>query len=59
VAAGERHAPALLVVGARGLGAAKSLLLGSTSRWVANYVRCSVLVVRPPAGASSRSSVRT
>ena len=32
VAACERHAPALLAVGNRGLGGFQELLLGSTSR---------------------------
>jgi nucleotide-binding universal stress UspA family protein len=47
VEACERHAPALLVVGSRGLGGFKELVLGSTSRWVANCAPCPVLVARP------------
>ena len=49
VAACERHAPALLVVGSRGLGGFGELLLGGTSRWVANCAPCPVLVARPAA----------
>jgi nucleotide-binding universal stress UspA family protein len=46
LAACDRHAPSLLAVGSRGLGGFKELLLGSTSRSVANRASCPVLVAR-------------
>ncbi len=50
----EAHPHELLVMGSRGLGAAKRLLLGSVSDAVAHHVRCPVLIVRaPPASATS------
>jgi nucleotide-binding universal stress UspA family protein len=39
----------LLVVGSRGLGPVKELLLGSVSQRVVRYAPCSVLIVRGPA----------
>jgi nucleotide-binding universal stress UspA family protein len=45
----ERHGSDLLVVGARGAGAATRLLLGSVSESVLRRAQCPVLVVRPAA----------
>ena len=42
----EHHAPAVLVLGSRGLRGFKRLLLGSTSRWLANHAPCPVLIAR-------------
>ena len=42
----------LIVVGRRGLGGFKSLLLGSTSQQVVHYATCPVVVVSQPATAS-------
>lgn len=42
----EHHAPAELVLGSRGLGGFTRLLLGSTSRWLANHAPCPVLIAR-------------
>jgi nucleotide-binding universal stress UspA family protein len=46
LAAAERSGPAVIIVGSRGRGGFKSLLLGSTSRWVANHAPCPVMIVR-------------
>lgn len=46
VEACDRHEPSVLVVGTRGLGGFRGLLLGSTSRWVLNHAPCPVLVAR-------------
>jgi nucleotide-binding universal stress UspA family protein len=40
----------LLVVGSRGRGATKSLLLGSVSRSVAHHTRCPIVIVPHEAG---------
>ena len=44
----ESNPTSLLVVGSRGLTAAKRLLLGSVSTALVNHAPCAVLVVRPP-----------
>jgi len=44
----EEHPTDLLVVGSRGLSAARRLLLGSVSTALVNHAPCPVLVVRPP-----------
>jgi nucleotide-binding universal stress UspA family protein len=43
----EKHPTDLLVIGSRGLSAAKRLLLGSVSTAIINHAPCPVLVVRP------------
>jgi nucleotide-binding universal stress UspA family protein len=43
----EQHPTDLLVVGSRGLSAARRLLLGSVSTALVNHAPCPVLVVRP------------
>lgn len=45
----ERHPADLLVVGSRGLSAARRLLLGSVSSALVAHAPCAVLVVRQPA----------
>ena len=43
----EHHDVDLIVIGARGLGVARGLLIGSVSQQVAQHARCPVLVWRP------------
>lgn len=38
----------MVVVGSRGLGPVRSMLLGSVSMWLTQHAMCPVLVVRPP-----------
>ena len=47
----DELAPALLVVGSRGLGGFKAMLVGSTSRSLADSAPCPVLVARVPESA--------
>jgi nucleotide-binding universal stress UspA family protein len=47
----EEHPADLVVLGSRGLSAAKRLLLGSTSSEVLHRVSCPVLIVRGPPGS--------
>ena len=49
LAEAEKHASDLIVVGARGLGAVKRMLLGSVSEAVLRHATCPVLVVHPRA----------
>lgn len=53
LAAADRHDASLIVLGARGLSAFKSLLLGSVSHTVAQHAHRAVLVV-PPAEQATR-----
>lgn len=55
IAACEQHTPALAVVGSRGLHGFQELLVGSTSRYLADHAPCPVLVARrPPQRSDSR-----
>ncbi len=54
----EQHPTDLLVVGSRGLSAARRLLLGSVSTALVNHAPCPVLVVRPPTTKPSASAPR-
>lgn len=50
----EQHPTDLLVVGSRGLSAARRLLLGSVSTALVTHAPCPVLVVRPPSTPASK-----
>jgi len=52
------HRSDLLVVGSRGLSAAKRLVLGSVSAALVNHAPCPVLVVRPPTTPGAPATVR-
>jgi nucleotide-binding universal stress UspA family protein len=52
IAACEEHAPAIAVVGSRGLHGFHGLLVGSVARDLVNYGSCPVLVVRARADAA-------
>jgi nucleotide-binding universal stress UspA family protein len=56
--AADRHDAAMIVLGARGLSAFKSLLLGSVSHNVAQHARRPVLVVPPAVAAEKVSDAR-
>ena len=55
----EANPPDLLVMGSRGLSAARRLLLGSVSDAIAHHVGCPVLIVRPPRTKSASSKARS
>jgi nucleotide-binding universal stress UspA family protein len=55
---GESEDADLLIVGSRGLGGFKSLLLGSVSQQAANHARCPVAIVPHAARAAGEAADR-
>lgn len=53
----DRLYPDVVVIGARGLGAVKRMLLGSVSERIAKHATCSVLIVHPRAGDTRIRSI--
>jgi nucleotide-binding universal stress UspA family protein len=53
----DRQKPDLVVVGARGLGAVRRVLLGSVSERLVKHAPCSVLVAHPPQGRTAVKSI--
>lgn len=53
----DRLYPDFVVVGARGLGAVKRMLLGSVSERIAKHASCSVLVIHPRDGNTRIRSI--